>query len=89
LKSTAAIKCVIVDDEEIDRILLSSYIIELPQLHLVAACANHIEALEVIKREKPQIVFLDIDMPEISGLELLKIIRNEIPVCILESSHPE
>jgi two-component system LytT family response regulator len=86
LKSTAAIKCVIVDDEEIDRILLSSYILELPQLHLVAACANHIE---VIKREKPQIVFLDIDMPEISGLELLKIIRNEIPVCILESSHPE
>lgn len=65
------IRCLVVDDEKLARTLLESYIGKLPQLELVEKCKNAIEAITVLQNERVDVVFLDIQMPELSGIELL------------------
>jgi len=66
------IRCVIVDDEHLARTLLEEYVKKLPQLQLVATCKNPLEAMEVMQREVVDLMFLDIQMPELTGVEFLK-----------------
>ena len=66
------IKCIIVDDEPMALNLLESYVQKTPFLELVKKCSNGFEALEAINGGNVQLAFLDIQMPELSGLELSK-----------------
>jgi len=66
------IKCIIVDDEPMALNLLESYVQKTPFLDLVKKCSNGFEALEAINGGNVQLAFLDIQMPELSGLELSK-----------------
>jgi DNA-binding LytR/AlgR family response regulator len=65
------IRCLVVDDEKLARTLLENYIGKLPQLELVQQCKNAIEAITVLENERIDLIFLDIQMPELSGIELL------------------
>jgi DNA-binding LytR/AlgR family response regulator len=71
------ISCVIVDDEPMARAVLTSFVAKIPNLELVKSCKNAMEAFEVANQQKIDIFFLDINMPETSGLSLAKLIHQK------------
>lgn len=81
-------KCIIVDDEPAAHYVLVNYIEKNPQLELAGQFYNGIEAMTFLRENKVDLMFLDIDMPEITGLELLKIIPNP-PKTILTTAYSE
>ncbi len=64
--------CIIVDDEPLARDLLEDFISKIPFLNLKALCKNGFEAVETLQREKVDLIFLDIQMPDISGVQLFE-----------------
>jgi DNA-binding LytR/AlgR family response regulator len=74
------INCIIVDDEIIAREILESYLKKIPSIYLVKSCKNVKEALEVTSESNIALILLDINMPEISGLSLAKIIDKKIKI---------
>ncbi len=66
------VKCLIVDDEPIAREIIESFAEKLQNLEVVKSCKNVTEAFEVLNSEKIDLIFLDINMPEVSGLTLAK-----------------
>ncbi len=81
-------KCIIVDDEPAAHYVLVNYIKQNPQLDLVFQCYNGIEAMNYLRENKVDLMFLDINMPEITGIELLKIIPMP-PKTILTTAYSE
>lgn len=80
--------CIITDDEEIDRLMVTSFVKRFDYLNIVGICSDANEALELLGQQEVDILFMDIDMPGLSGLELRRRAMN-VPVCIYISSHPE
>jgi len=74
--SQTAIKCLIVDDEPPARDVLRRYIETIPSLSLSGECANAIEAMSFLQRNEVDLLFLDIHMPQLKGIDLLKILSN-------------
>jgi len=74
-----SIKCLIVDDEELARSLLKTYIAKVNFLELVADFENPLDAIKVLKEKKIDLLLLDIQMPEIDGLQLLKFANEHYP----------
>ncbi|MBN2728595.1 MAG: response regulator transcription factor [Bacteroidales bacterium] len=74
------IKCLAVDDEPFALKQIVSYIEQTPFLDLVKSCGNAIEALEFIKKEHVDLIFLDINMPEMTGMELAKSLDSKTMV---------
>lgn len=66
------IRCAIADDEIIARQILEQYILQTPNLVLTASCQNAFEALRVLETKRIDLLFLDIEMPLVSGIELVK-----------------
>lgn len=71
------VTCMIVDDEPMAREIISSFVGKIHNLELVATCKNVSEAFSVLQKESIQLIFLDINMPEISGLSLAKSIQHK------------
>jgi two-component system, LytTR family, response regulator len=82
------INCIIVDDEQHAIDILVHYVKQTPHLHLVAAFTNPIEALQLLSQEKIDLVFLDIQMPELSGIDFIKAINGKSKV-ILTTAYSE
>lgn len=82
------LQCIIADDEPIARQILENYIEDTPQLELVTSCKNAFEVLEVLQERPVDILFLDINMPKLSGLSLLKTISSK-PNVIITTAYPE
>lgn len=74
------IKCLIVDDEPRAREILEVYIQDIPKLQLVASCKNAIEAINLMAKNAVDLIFLDIEMPEISGLALAKTLNKNTSI---------
>ena len=74
------VTCMIVDDESMAREIISSFVGKIHNLELVATCKNVSEAFSVLQKESIQLIFLDINMPEISGLSLAKSIQHKSQV---------
>ncbi|TAM95774.1 MAG: response regulator transcription factor [Chitinophagaceae bacterium] len=70
------IKCLIVDDEPLAVRLVSSYIQQIPELEIIAACNNAIEAIKVLREQKIDLIFLDIKMPKLIGTDFLRSIPD-------------
>lgn len=82
------IKCIIVDDEQLARTLLENYIQKLPRLELIKKCKSPMEAMELLQDENIDLMFLDIQMPDLTGVELLKSLPSK-PVVIFTTAYPE
>jgi two-component system LytT family response regulator len=71
------IRCIIIDDEPAGIKIIKRYIDRLPGLLLVGAETNPLKGVEIIKSEKPDVVFLDLEMTEMNGIEVMKLIGEE------------
>jgi two-component system, LytTR family, response regulator len=80
--------CLIVEDEPLARRLMTDYVRKVPFLNLVKACSNPMEALEILRDTSVDILFLDIQMPEITGITLLKVLQKK-PLVILTTAYSE
>jgi two-component system, LytTR family, response regulator len=76
------INCLIVEDEPLAAELLKSYLGKVPDLALAASCDSAVDAFGVLQRQSIQLMFLDIRMPRLSGLELLKTLQHPPPVIL-------
>ena len=74
------IQCIIVDDEPIAREILENHLKNIDAVNVIATCKNAIEAFNEINSNQIDLIFLDINMPEISGLSFAKSINNDIKV---------
>ena len=81
------IKAIIVDDEPLALDVLETYIAQLPELELVARCENALEAREVLKEHNVDLMFLDINMPQLTGINFLKTLSVK-PNFIFTTAHP-
>ncbi len=81
-------KCVVIDDNMIERDAMLMHLSRLKNIKVIAECADGLSALDVLKEQKVDIVFSDIDMPELTGIGLLKSLKNP-PVFIFISSYSE
>jgi two-component system, LytTR family, response regulator len=78
-------KVIIIDDEPLARQLLQNYMKEQEKFEVVAECADGFEALKMIKQLDPELILLDIQMPKISGFELLEVLQ-EAPLIIFTTA---
>ena len=82
------VRCLIVDDEPMARKILDGFLAKIDSLEVVGTCRNAIEAFNYIASNKIDLVFLDVNMPEISGLSFAKSINKEIKI-IFTTAHRE
>jgi DNA-binding LytR/AlgR family response regulator len=82
------IRCLAVDDEAPALLILADYIGQLPFLALVGTTTNPIEALTMVQQGQVDLVFLDIQMPKLTGLQFLKLAGNKCKV-VLTTAYPE
>ena len=80
------IKCLIVDDEPLAIEILESFIGRVDSLELVGSCTNGIKAFDILKKEKVDLLFLDIQMPKLTGIEFLRIL-NPAPQVIFTTAY--
>jgi YesN/AraC family two-component response regulator len=74
------IKCLIVDDEPVARDVLKRHLAKIDSIEVVASCKNAIEAFSKLNKQRIDLIFLDIKMPEISGLSFAKSINKNIKI---------
>ena len=76
------IECIIADDEALAREVIEGYVCKIGQLELVAECSNGIEVFNTLKTKAADLLFLDIQMPHLTGIELLRTLKNPPAVII-------
>lgn len=84
----APIKCLIVDDEPLAVNVMKEYITKVPQLELVTSCSDAIQAFQVLHQETIDLLFLDIEMPGLSGIDFIKSLAQP-PAVILTTAYRE
>jgi DNA-binding LytR/AlgR family response regulator len=80
------IRCIAIDDEKLALDLIEDDILKVPFLQLVKKCRNGVEALDVLQTEKIDLLFLDIQMPDISGIQFLKSLTHK-PLVIFTTAY--
>ena len=85
---STTIKCIIVDDEPPAIRLLEKYVAKVSFLELVTSTTKPLQALQILEKEQVDLVFLDIQMPELSGIQLSKIINNKTKI-IFTTAYPQ
>ena len=82
------IKCIAIDDEPLAVKKIASYIQKIPFLELVAECRSAFEAMEIINNQPIQLLFIDINMPDLSGLDFVKSLTNK-PFIVFTTAYSE
>jgi DNA-binding LytR/AlgR family response regulator len=82
------LNCIIVDDEPLARNLLGDYVRKVPLLNLVDALPNALSVMDVLRNNQIDVLFLDVQMPELTGISLLKILKKK-PMIILTTAYSE
>ena len=70
------IKTIIIDDEPLARSVIKDYLSAYEEYKIVAECSNGFEGLKAIMQYKPELIFLDVQMPKISGFEMLELLED-------------
>jgi len=78
--SNATISCLIIDDEAVAREVIATHLSKISNIKVIASCSNALEAFNWINQTRIDLVFLDINMPEISGISFAKSINKDIRV---------
>ena len=81
-------KIIIIDDEPLARLIIRDYLKNFPDMEVISECSNGFEGLKAISQMSPDLVFLDIQMPKISGLEMLELLDNP-PAVIFTTAFDE
>lgn len=84
---TKKIKCIIVEDEPIAAEVLEDYVAQVPHLQLVATCRDAMYALEVLKRESIDLIFLDIHLPKLKGVDFVKTLKHKPNIIFTTAYH--
>jgi two-component system LytT family response regulator len=71
---------VLVDDEELARAVLREMLARHPEIEIIAECSNGFEAVKAVTERKPDILFLDIQMPKLDGFEVLELVGDDIAI---------
>jgi len=82
------IRCVIIDDEPLAQRVIERYAENLPFLEIVQKCNNAIEAIDFLHNQEVDLLFLDINMPRLSGMDFLKTLKNP-PLVIITTAYAE
>jgi two-component system LytT family response regulator len=83
-----SISCLIIDDEPLARNLLTDYVRKVSYLNLVNAFSNPLEAIKFLHENPVDVLFLDIQMPEITGISMLKVLQQK-PLVILTTAYSD
>ncbi len=83
-----ALKCILVDDEQLARTLLKNYIQKMPELDLIGEFKNPLDALAKLRESEVDLMFLDIQMPNITGIELLRSLKAK-PMVVFTTAYAE
>jgi DNA-binding LytR/AlgR family response regulator len=81
------INVIIVDDEPLAQDVIETYVEKMPELNLIQKCNNALEANEALKKHDIDLMFLDIQMPQLTGIDFLKTLTNP-PVVIFTTAYP-
>lgn len=81
-------KCLIVDDEPLARELISGYVEKLENFEIVGECNDAMKALNVMREKQVDLIFMDIQMPQITGIEFLKTLKHP-PKVIITTAYRE
>lgn len=81
-------KCVIIDDEPLAIDVIASYLQKIEGMEIIAKCSNPLDALLILNSNKVDLVFLDIEMPNLTGIDLVKAL-DTIPQFIFTTAYPE
>jgi len=82
------LNCVIVEDEPLARNLMIEYVKKVPSLTLIEACSNPLAVIDVLRSNQVDLLFLDVQMPELTGISLLKVLQKR-PLVILTTAYSE
>jgi DNA-binding LytR/AlgR family response regulator len=82
------INCAIIDDEPLSQDILIKYVNEIDRLHLIGVCDNALEANKLLQEQNIVLIFLDINMPRLSGLQFFRSLSNP-PLVIFTTAYPE
>ncbi|MCW3080308.1 LytTR family DNA-binding domain-containing protein [Segetibacter sp.] len=82
------LRCIAIDDEDLALELMEDYISKVPYLQLVATCDDPLDAIGIIQEKQIDLVFLDIQMPGLNGLQLIESLSNN-PMCILVTAYSQ
>ncbi len=80
--------CIAVDDEPLALELIEDFAKKVPFLNYIKSCKNAFEAIDIIQKDKIDLIFLDINMPDLSGIELIRNIQNK-PLVIFTTAYSE
>src|SRR4030088_1135993 len=76
----AQIRALLVDDEDLARHVLRELLNSHPEVEIAGECANGFDAVKAVAEQKPNLIFLDVQMPKLTGFDVLELIGTEIPV---------
>ena len=82
------LKCIIIDDEQLARKLLENYVNKFPELELVALCKNAMEAMTQLRNSNIDLIFCDIQMPDLSGVELVRTLCDQ-PLVVFTTAYSD
>ena len=74
---TEKLRTIIVEDEELARNLMKNFLSGIESVEIIAECENGFEGVKMINELKPDLVFLDIQMPKITGFEMLELLEHK------------
>lgn len=73
-------KCIIVDDEPLAAKVIETHLSKIPNIEVIAVCSNAMEAFDILMKNQVDLMFLDVEMPEMSGIDLLKSVKSPTPI---------
>jgi DNA-binding LytR/AlgR family response regulator len=82
------IRCLVIDDEPLARQLLTDFIKKVPELQLEGSYSSALKALEKLRKNQADVLFLDIQMPDITGIEFLKTLEHK-PLVVFTTAYAE
>ncbi|SDF91532.1 Response regulator receiver domain-containing protein [Pedobacter terrae] len=82
------IKCIVIDDEPLAIRLLENHIAKIAELKLLAIATNALEAYRILQKQDVDLLFLDVQMPDLNGIEFLRSL-NKKPPTIFTTAHRE
>jgi two-component system, LytTR family, response regulator len=88
MSTNTPIKAIIIDDEPLARLIVQEYLATYPEIRVLQECSDGFEGIKAIQQHRPDLIFLDIQMPKINGFEMLELVE-EPPAVIFTTAFDE